>query len=158
MLEQTFCRHCAAFPFFLQKERIFPGVHKIGAPISGPRIADKHFTDTKRIFLNRCASKPAKKREVLGNQLFMGTIALPCVNYCVAFCELLRLFPHEDFSEIRELKLRSRLPCTDPISGLGPGMGKKWPKNGFWPHRKKTLSPPYLRGWAVQNPLFYSAF
>ena len=26
--------------FFLQKERIFPGVHKIGAPISGPRIAD----------------------------------------------------------------------------------------------------------------------
>ena len=37
--------------FFLQKERIFPGVHKIGAPISGPRIADTNFTDT-RIFLN----------------------------------------------------------------------------------------------------------
>ena len=36
--------------FFLQKERIFPGVHKIGAPISGPRIADTNFTDT-RIFL-----------------------------------------------------------------------------------------------------------
>ena len=36
--------------FFLQKERIFPGVHKIGAAISGPRIADKNFTDT-RIFL-----------------------------------------------------------------------------------------------------------
>ena len=36
--------------FFLQKERIFPGVHKIDAPISGPRIADKNFTDT-RIFL-----------------------------------------------------------------------------------------------------------
>ena len=35
---------------FLQKERIFPGAHKIGAAISGPRIADKHFTDT-RIFL-----------------------------------------------------------------------------------------------------------
>ena len=29
--------------FFLQKERIFPGVHKIGAAISGPRIADKKF-------------------------------------------------------------------------------------------------------------------
>ena len=28
----------------------FPGVHKIDAPISGPRIADKNFTDT-RIFL-----------------------------------------------------------------------------------------------------------
>ena len=37
--------------FFLQNERIFPGVHKIDAPISGPRIADKNFTDTKRIFL-----------------------------------------------------------------------------------------------------------
>ena len=36
---------------FLQKERILPGVHKIGAAISGPRIADTNFTDT-RIFLN----------------------------------------------------------------------------------------------------------
>ena len=36
---------------FLQKERIFPGVHKIDASISGPRIADKNYTDT-RIFLS----------------------------------------------------------------------------------------------------------
>ena len=28
---------------FLQKERIFPGAHKIGAAISGPRIAGKTF-------------------------------------------------------------------------------------------------------------------
>ena len=28
---------------FLQKERIFPVIHKIGAPISGPRIADRKF-------------------------------------------------------------------------------------------------------------------
>ena len=35
---------------FLQKEGIFPGVRKIGAAISGPRIADTNFTDT-RIFL-----------------------------------------------------------------------------------------------------------
>ena len=35
---------------FLQKERILPGAHKIGAGISGPRIADTNFTDT-RIFL-----------------------------------------------------------------------------------------------------------
>ena len=35
---------------FLEKERIFPGVHKIGAAISGPRIADNNLTDT-RIFL-----------------------------------------------------------------------------------------------------------
>ena len=33
--------------------------------------------------------------------------------------------------------LRSRLPCTDPESGLRPEMGKKWPKNGFWPHQEK---------------------
>ena len=36
---------------FLQKERIFSGAHKIGAAISGPRIADTNFADT-RIFLN----------------------------------------------------------------------------------------------------------
>ena len=35
------------------------------------------------------------------------------------------------------LILRSRLPCTDPKSGLRPEMGKKQPKNGFWPHRKQ---------------------
>ena len=28
---------------FLQKEGIFPGAHKIGAVISGPRIAGKSF-------------------------------------------------------------------------------------------------------------------
>ena len=36
---------------FLQKERFFLGAHKIGAAISGPRIADTNITDT-RIFLN----------------------------------------------------------------------------------------------------------
>ena len=36
---------------------------------------------------------PEKQGELLGNQLFMGTIALSFVNYCIAFCELLRLFP-----------------------------------------------------------------
>ena len=29
--------------FFLQKERIFPGAHRIGAAISGPRIAGRNF-------------------------------------------------------------------------------------------------------------------
>ena len=42
---------------FLQKERIFPGVHKIDAPISGPRIADKHFTDTRFFFWLVLSSK-----------------------------------------------------------------------------------------------------
>ena len=36
---------------FPAEERIFPGVRKIDAPISGPRIADRNFMDTKRIFL-----------------------------------------------------------------------------------------------------------
>ena len=31
---------------FLQKERNFPGAHKIGAAISGPRIAGGNFMDT----------------------------------------------------------------------------------------------------------------
>ena len=31
------------------------------------------------------------------------------------------------------LVLRPQLPWFFPISGLRPGMGKKWPKNGFWP-------------------------
>ena len=36
--------------FSCRTDAFFPGVHKIGAPISGPRIADTNFTDT-RIFL-----------------------------------------------------------------------------------------------------------
>ena len=47
-----------------------------------------------QLLRNSCASKnPEKQGELLANQLFMGTIALPFVNYCVAFYELLRLFP-----------------------------------------------------------------
>ena len=43
--------------FSCRKNAFFAGVHKIDAPISGPRIADKNFTDTKRIFLKTvCAS------------------------------------------------------------------------------------------------------
>ena len=36
--------------FLAERTHFFPGVHKIGAAVSGPRIADKKFTDT-RIFL-----------------------------------------------------------------------------------------------------------
>ena len=42
--------------FSCRKNAFFLGVHKIGAPISAPRIADKNFTDT-RIFLIRYLSK-----------------------------------------------------------------------------------------------------
>ena len=37
--------------FSCRTDAFFPGAHKIGAAISGPRIADKSFTDT-RIVLN----------------------------------------------------------------------------------------------------------
>ena len=40
-------------------------------------------------------------------------------------------------SQILAIVPRSRWSCTDPKSGLRPEMGKKRPKNGFWPHRKK---------------------
>ena len=43
-----------------RKKVFFPGVHTIGAPISGPRNADKNFTDT-RIFSEKCASSPAAR-------------------------------------------------------------------------------------------------
>ena len=46
-----------------------------------------------QLLCNGCTLKTLKTREVVGNQLFMGTIALPFVNSCVAFCELMGLFP-----------------------------------------------------------------
>ena len=60
--------------FFLQKERIFPGVHKIGAAISGPRIADTNFTDT-GIFL-------MERRDHAFDSLFL-TLLHPC-NFAIA--------------------------------------------------------------------------
>ena len=39
--------------FSCRKNAFFPRAHKIGTAISGPRIADKNFTDT-RIFLKHC--------------------------------------------------------------------------------------------------------
>ena len=42
--------------FSCRMDAFFPGVHKIGAAISGPRIADTNFTDT-RIFLKLLGSK-----------------------------------------------------------------------------------------------------
>ena len=53
--------------FSCRKNAFFPGVHKIDAPISGPRIADKNFTDT-RIFLRN-----ARKLGYASNGMFMRT-------------------------------------------------------------------------------------
>ena len=46
----------------MQNGRIFPGVHIIGAAISGPRIADTNFTDT-GIFLIFSLSTPPLFRQ-----------------------------------------------------------------------------------------------
>ena len=62
---------------FLQNGRIFPGVHKIGAAISGPRIADKHFTDT-RIFLSFSISEAQLGEPFLEMQFFHN---LPAFNF-----------------------------------------------------------------------------
>ena len=42
----------------------FPGVHKIDAPISGLRIADKNFTDT-RIFLKNWGGSQISEFKVI---------------------------------------------------------------------------------------------
>ena len=54
--------------FCCRKNAFFPGVHKIGAPISGPRIADTNFTDT-RIFLKKAleTTTAMKRRKILRN-------------------------------------------------------------------------------------------
>ena len=53
---------------------------------------------------------------------------------------------------LQNQELRSRLPCTDPKSGLRPEMGKKWPKNGFWPHREKGKKWPKNGKVAIFDP------
>ena len=59
---------------FLQKGRIFRGVHKIDALISGPRIADKNFTDP-RIFLILGFPMLFLKKKKLGVQSWSPFVA-----------------------------------------------------------------------------------
>ena len=59
--------------FSCRKNAFFPGVHKIGAPISGPRITDTNFTDT-RIFLKigHCDMNSKQSRLWLGRLSLSG--------------------------------------------------------------------------------------
>ena len=82
-----------------QKRQIQP--RRIWPPICGP------LTIIAQLLRNSCALKPWKTREVLGNQLFMGTIALPSVSDCVAFCELFK-------------KSYYCVSSSDPFFGGGP--------------------------------------
>ena len=54
-------------------------------------------------------------------------------------------------TRIQNLGLRSWLLCTDPISGLRPGMGKKWPKNEFWPQGENGGKMGKLEQTCVKN-------
>ena len=72
----------------------------IGVGVKGVTGSDAivvQYLRNSPIMFNYCTivapRNPHKQGELLGNQLFMGTIAFPFVNSYVAFCELLRLFP-----------------------------------------------------------------
>ena len=66
--------------FFLQKKtQFFPGVHKIGAPISGPRIADKNLTDL-RIFLKISRDEGGRLNQGAGVVVFPRA-GLPLQNH-----------------------------------------------------------------------------
>ena len=76
---------------------VFAGLQaspKNSRPQFTPRIVgiplQSHFLEPK--IYSRRFSAYRGDQEVSGNRL-LGTIALPFVNYCVAFCELLRVFP-----------------------------------------------------------------
>ena len=56
------------------------------------------------------------------------------------------------------LCLRSRLPCTDPISSLRPEMGKNWQKHGYWPHREKGGKISEKMGQNGDFPIFRPFF
>ena len=57
--------------FSCRTDAFFPGVHKIGAAISGPRIADTNFTDT-RIFLRLLGTQKGTKTDGFQNRKFWG--------------------------------------------------------------------------------------
>ena len=45
------------------------------------------------------------------------------------------------------------LPCTDPVSGLWPEMGKNGRKNGSWPHRQNGAKmAEKWENWPKQGP------
>ena len=70
--------------FLLQKERICPGVHKIDAPISGPRIADKNFTGT-RVFLKYLLLERLIKQTIWSSHFFARASLLRCQTLQVSF-------------------------------------------------------------------------
>ena len=83
---------------FLQKEGIFPGVHKIGVAISGPRIADKNLTDT-RIFLKIVCANCLCKLFLFGWVVFwVGR--LPFTGFCLVNLFLTNLVRISGFSSL----------------------------------------------------------
>ena len=57
--------------FSCRKNAFFPGVHKIGAPISGPRIADTNFTDTGIFLSDLVPTRSGVRAGVWQNSFFL---------------------------------------------------------------------------------------
>ena len=62
---------------FLQKEGIFPGVHKIGAGISGPRIADRKSGSEKGVFWKRGLFRKGHFLEILESLEILENLESP---------------------------------------------------------------------------------
>ena len=78
--------------FSCRKNACFRGVHKIDAPISGPRITDKNFTDTKRIFLKIVAI--ARLQFGIQRPAWQHDLSLSCLHIpwgvCCGACQIWR--------------------------------------------------------------------
>ena len=58
------------------------------------------------------------------------------------------------FVHIDDVELESRGPGIDPFRAGGPKWGRKWPKNGFWPHLKnggKMARKMRKMAWKMEN-------
>ena len=52
------------------------------------------------------------------------------------------------------LDLETRGPRIDPFRASGPKWGRKWPKNGYWPHLKNGGSMARKMGKMARNSIF----
>ena len=90
---------------FLQKEANIAGAHKIGAAISGPRIAGENFTDM-RGFLEKL------KAHFVSVSFVLVGFSFPQNYQCCQHCCLKSAFINEMFGAIHFVNLQSNLIIT----------------------------------------------